>query len=90
MTEDKMVGWHHQLNGHAQWKRASSRGETGNLGFLSFSDSSHRVPAELGQESHQVRPFVHYHIETLSGCSFPSENILFSIILHNHPIKGKE
>ena len=37
--------------GLAQWKRASSRGETGNLGFLSFSDSNHRVPAELGQES---------------------------------------
>ena len=30
--------------GLAQWKRASSRGETGNLGFLSFSDSNHRVP----------------------------------------------
>ena len=37
--------------GLAQWKRASSRGETGNLGFLSFSDSNHRFPAELGQES---------------------------------------
>ena len=37
--------------GLAQWKRASSRGETGNLGFLSFSDSNHRVPAELGQET---------------------------------------
>ena len=29
--------------GLAQWKRASSRGETGNLGFLSFSDSNHRA-----------------------------------------------
>ena len=33
---------------------------------------------------YQVTPFVHYHIETLSGCSFPSENILVSIMLHNH------
>ena len=37
--------------GLAQWKRASSRGETGTSGFLSISDSDRRVPAVLGQES---------------------------------------
>ena len=37
--------------GLAQWKRASSRGEAGTSGFLSFSDSDRRVPAELGPES---------------------------------------
>ena len=37
--------------GLSQRKRASPRGEAGTLGFLSFSNSDHRVPAELGQES---------------------------------------
>ena len=37
--------------GLAQWKRASPRGEAGTSGFLCVSDSDHRVPAELGQES---------------------------------------
>ena len=37
--------------GLAQRKRASPRGEAGTSGFLSVSDSDHRVPAELGQES---------------------------------------
>ena len=37
--------------GLAQWKRTSSRGEAGTSGFLPVSDSDHRVPAELGQES---------------------------------------
>ena len=35
--------------GLAQWKRASSRGETGTSSFVSISDSDCRVPAELGQ-----------------------------------------
>ena len=38
--------------GLAQRKRASPRGEAGTSGFLSISDSDHRVPTELGQESH--------------------------------------
>ena len=29
-----------------QWKRASSPGKAGTSGFLSVSDSDHRVPAE--------------------------------------------
>ena len=33
------------LLGSAQWKRASSRGEAGTLGFLSFSNSDH-TPAQ--------------------------------------------
>ena len=37
--------------GLAQRKMASPRGEAGTSGFLSVSDSYHRVPAELGQES---------------------------------------
>ena len=37
--------------GLAQRKRASPRGEAGTSGFLCVSDSDHRVPAELGQES---------------------------------------
>ena len=37
--------------GLSQRKRASPRGEAGTSGFLSFSNSDHRVPAELGQES---------------------------------------
>ena len=39
------------LLGLAQQKRASPRGEAGTSGFLSVSDSDHRVPAELGLES---------------------------------------
>ena len=39
--------------GLAQWKRASSPGKAGTSGFLSVSDSDHRVPAELGQESQE-------------------------------------
>ena len=37
--------------GLAQRKKASPRGEAGNSGFLSVSDSERRVPAELRQES---------------------------------------
>ena len=37
--------------GLVQRKRASPRGEAGTSGFLSFSDSDRRVPAELGLES---------------------------------------
>ena len=40
--------------GLAQRKRASPRGEAGTSGFLCVSDSDLRVPAELGQESHEV------------------------------------
>ena len=39
--------------GLAQRKRASPRGEAGTSGFLSVSDSDRRLPAELGQESHE-------------------------------------
>ena len=37
--------------GLSNWKRASSRVETGTSGFLSNSDSDGSVPAKLGQES---------------------------------------
>ena len=45
--------------GLAQRKRASPRGEAGTSGFLSVSDSDHRVPAELGQESQASSCLIH-------------------------------
>ena len=49
----ELAGPLRSLLGLAQWKRDSSPGKAGTLGFLSVSDSDHRVPAELGQESQE-------------------------------------
>ena len=43
MTEDEMVGWHHQLDGHKfEQTPAADDGQTGRRGMLQ-SMGSHRV-----------------------------------------------
>ena len=55
--------------GFGQWQRASCRVEAGSSGFLSVSDSDHRDPAELIQES-QASSCVEECISTcLPSCS---------------------
>ena len=38
MTEDEVVGWHHQINGHV-FERAPGDGRTGKPGVLQFPGS---------------------------------------------------
>ena len=40
--EDKMVGWHHQFNGH-EFEQAWERPRTGKLGVLQFMDLQSRT-----------------------------------------------
>ena len=70
MTEDEMVGWHHQLNGH-EFEQAPGDGEgQGNLAC--YSPRGHRVRHDLETEqqlphcrqipyylSHQGSPILH-------------------------------
>ena len=55
--------------GFVQWKRSSSPVEAGTSGFLSISDSDHRVPAELGQESQASSWVEAWNSACLSSCS---------------------
>ena len=50
-------------------KRASSRFEAGTSGLLSISDSEHRVPTELGQESQASSCVEEFNSSCLSSCS---------------------
>ena len=52
-----------------EWKRASSRVEAGMLGFLSISNSDHRVPAKLAQESQAWCSAEEWNSAYLSSCS---------------------
>ena len=52
-----------------QWKRASSQVEAETSGFLSISDSDHRVPGELGQESQATSWVEEWNSACLSSCS---------------------
>ena len=52
-----------------QWKRASSRIESGTSGFLSISDADRRVPAEFGQESQASSCVEEWNTTCLSSCS---------------------
>ena len=51
MTEDQMVGWHHQLDGH-EFEKALGVGQTGKPGVLQ-SMGSQRVGHELATEHQQ-------------------------------------
>ena len=55
--------------GLVQWKRASSPIEAGTSGFLSISDSNHRVPADLGQESQASSRVEAWNCACVSRCS---------------------
>ena len=48
MTEDEMVGWHHQLNGH-DFDQILGDGE-GQGSLVCFSPWGHRVGHSLGTE----------------------------------------
>ena len=51
MTEDKMVSWHHWLNGyHFEQTQGDSEGERGLVQFM----ESQRVRQDLGTEQHQL------------------------------------
>ena len=54
--------------GLVQWKRASSRVEAGTSRFLSISDSDHRFPEELGQESQSSSCVEEWNSASLSSC----------------------
>ena len=56
--------------GLVHWKRASSRVEAGTSGFLSISDSDHRVPAMLGQESQASSWVDEWNSACLLSCSW--------------------
>ena len=51
MTEDEMVGWHHQLNGH-EFEQAPGDSE-GQGSLLCCSPWGHRVGHNLGTEQTQ-------------------------------------
>ena len=53
MTEDEMVGWHHQLNGH-EFEQAPGIGDgQGNLACC--SPWSHRVGHDLATEKQRLQ-----------------------------------
>ena len=52
-----------------EWKRASSRVEAGNSGFLSISDSIRRVSAKWEQESQASSCVEERNSSCLSSCS---------------------
>ena len=56
--------------GLVHWKRASSRVEAGTSGFLSISDSDHRVPAEFGQERQASSCVEAWNSACHSSCSW--------------------
>ena len=49
MTEDEMVGWHHQLNGHELWESSRSWWWTGNPAILK-SIGSQRVGHDMTEQ----------------------------------------
>ena len=55
MTEDKMVGWHHQLNGH-EFEQTPGGGE-GQGSLVCCSPSGHRVRHDRATEPQQ--PLTH-------------------------------
>ena len=68
--------------GLSQWKRASSRVESGTSVFLSNSDSDRSVPADLGQES-QAMSFLRNGTPLASrvvhGVSGPLSNCVWNL-----------
>ena len=70
-TEDEMVGWHHQLNGHEFWVSSGSWWWTGRPGVLKSMGSQtvgHDWTTELNWVCIGARPF--------AGLKFPvSENV---------------
>ena len=63
-------------------KRASPRGEAGNSGFLSVSDSDCRSPAELGQESQAsscLRKGTPLASRVVQGVSGPSSSCVWNL-----------
>ena len=64
MTEDEMVGWHHQLNGHWVWANSGRWWRTGKTGMLQ-SIGSQRVRHDWTTE--QPPPQFLIHIDLLSG-----------------------
>ena len=54
MTEDEMVGWHHQLNGH-EFEQTPGDSEGGKLGMLQ-SMKLQRVRHDLATEEQSQRP----------------------------------
>ena len=57
-------------------KRASSRFEAGTSGLLSISDSEHRVPTELGQESQASSCVEEWNSTGLSSCSLDNRPLV--------------
>ena len=56
MTEDEMVGWHHQINGH-EFEQVLGDGEgQGSLPGVLQSMGSHRVRRNLATEHHHHAP----------------------------------
>ena len=59
-TEDEMVGWHHQLDGH-EFEQTSGNGE--GQGRLVFSISwGHRVVQDLATKQHTIYDFLYAHL----------------------------
>ena len=59
MTEDEMVGWHHQLDGHEVWVNSRSWWWTGRPGVLRFMESQ-RVGHDWVTEVNwtELNPFI--------------------------------
>ena len=69
VREVEVGGVSRDSTGLVHWKRASSPVEAGTSGFLSISDSDHRVLAELGQESQASSWVEAWNSACLSRCS---------------------
>ena len=69
-------------------KRASSRFEAGTSGLLSISDSEHRVPTELGQESQASSCVEEWNSTGLSSCS-PDNRPLVELCVEPAVLSGR-
>ena len=77
-TEDDMVGWHHQLNGHEVWVSSRSSWWTGRPGLLqSIAKSQTQLSAELNWTDWYFKiikmtwPF-HIYVSNLTVAEFPT------------------
>ena len=55
MTKDKMVGWHHQLNGH---EFEQTLGDSGEQGSLECCNPWDRKELDLATEQQQINDLV--------------------------------